>query len=845
MDQHTRDVLEIEDLLELMSKSAACSLGREWILALSFQRDIAVIDERLSIISDAMKSLNQNIPMPFGGMQDIRPLLDQARLEGTSLEREDWPPIRRFAEVVSRLRHYQNEYEEDFPRLVSLVEKLEDYSEFASSYDRVLNDEGQIRNNASPELASIRQRLQASERTLKKAVNKLVRDWSELGALQEDFATVRGERFVLPVKAGSRGKVKGVLHGSSSSGETFYIEPIEVLEPANEAELLREEVAREIHRILLRLTSLLRPLIPQIREDLEILAELDGLYSVAKFSWQRGWKIPVYGQEGSLKLFNAHHPLLQEHLKDSSVPITVSLDSGDRVVVISGPNAGGKTTAMKTTALCCFLLQSGCPVPVSADSRFPIFSGLYADIGDRQDLSDGLSTYSGHMRRMSEIIREADNRSLVLLDELGTGTDPDEGGALAQALLENLSDRALLTISTSHLAPLKVWAEETKGARNASFSLDPNTQKPTFHVRLDLPGASEALVIAENEGMPANVLKKAETLIGEQKLAMGKLLQRIEGLEKDLAHKTREAAERVKSLETQEKIARTRAEELREEKRQLKTILNEERKDSVLSLREEIESLIANLPSEEMLKQRKDALNDLRHRLRREQDDIKGQQEQLRAALKAPSPLQTELRVGMKVFVRPLMAFGEVLEVGKPGRKSKVLVGSVETEVGLEELSKKADRPPMAKKKINVPEELEEEQLPKKKKKKKQRSRKLKSAEKIEGTSVSREMFEKPVSRLNDKTKSNAGETKRTVRSSFSNELDLHGFRVDEALAALDKYIDRALLADYHEVRIVHGLGQGKLYRAVHEYLRTNPSIKHYRFALDAEGGGGVTIVEL
>ena len=848
MDFHSRTVLQVEELLSVISRSAACSLGREAVEALEPLGQPEVVETRLQRITELMGLLNQNTPLPLGGLSDVSDLLQLARLEGSSLDREEWPRLVNWFAAVERLKQFLHVHREsNIPALQQFLGPLGEYGEFTVEFRRTFDDDGLIKDNASPALASLRSRIRGAEASLRKALQRLLREWGELGALQEDFSTTRAERYVFPVKAGSRGKIKGIVHGSSTSGETLYIEPLELLEPTNELELLREEELREIHRILLALTAKLRPLLPQVGEDLELLRELDCINALARHSWQRGWKIPLHGTGGALKLFQAHHPLLQETLKSRSVPISISLDAQDRVVVISGPNAGGKTTAMKTIGLCCFLLQCGCPVPAAVDSRIPLFTGIFADIGDQQSLEDGLSTYSGHIRRMRQVIETAGKDSLILLDELGTGTDPDEGGALAQSLLEFLLNRTQLTVSTSHLAALKIWAGDTEGARNASFRLDPATHQPTFTVTLDLPGASEALTIAENHGMPEPILARARELVGDQKLALGELLNRIESLEKSLAQSTREVAARAKALEEQERLAARRSEELKAEKRALKAQFLNEQRTELEKLREEIERQIAGLPSEEFqLSQRRDALNQLRNRLKSEQGQVHLQRAQLaRQSTGTQEPVSGDIAPGLKVYVKPLAAWGEVREVTRDGKRARVQVGLAETTLPLSDLSRREPSlveqysargltPPTS------PEDGDTDDSSKSPARKNKPSKRLKAALEVDASPPSmevmrprQELFNTPVQR------------QRKVREELKSELDLHGFRVEQAIEELDKYLDRALLANFNEVRIIHGLGEGKLYRAVHDYLRNNRSIKYFRFGLDVEGGGGVTVVEL
>lgn len=839
IDPQTRTVLEIDLLLEAVAGGAQCALGARHVHALEPAFEVAEVRLRLERAGELMHLLDTGRHLPLRGVEDLGPSLQRAATPRATLEREEWPRLLRVLEAARDLRHFGARHRDEFPRVAALCAELADHDELQRIIERVFDADGLIRDQASPELARLRSRVRHAENAMRRQTEQVRERLRGTDVLQEEFSTIRNGRHVFPVRAAMRRRLPGIVHGSSNSGETVYIEPLEVIEAANEVELAREAEQEEVRRILAELTEMLRAHLDALRADQETLAVIDGVHTVARHAAQHRWRIPVVVESGPLRLRDAHHPLLHLAPDVESVPVTVALEPKDRVIVVSGPNAGGKTTMMKTVALTTVLLQSGVPVPASPDSTVPVYRGFHADIGDRQDLGEGISTFSGHVRRLNEIIRWADDRALVLLDELGTGTDPEEGGALAVALLEELGDRAALTIATSHLGPVKQWAEEAPGARNASFSLDPGTRRPAFRLRLDLPGASEALVIAENERLPRRVLDRARALVGEQKLAMGDLLRRIEERERLLGEKLREAEARAEALESQERLARQRAEDLRAERRRVRETALAEREEAVRVARERIEKLIADLPSVDALAQRKAALNEARTAAHGEQRRI-GAERRLLDRDGEDSPDPNTLRPGTEIFVRAFGRWGTVARVLDGKDKALVTVGGLNVEVAVEGLSR-TEPAPTPKFSITDSGDGDEgsAQAEGGKKKKRRKSKRLRAAMEVLPKA------QEPRMQGTRPAKSYLASASASHSEAVPMELDLHGFRVEEALAALDKYLDRALISDYPHVRIVHGTGQGRLYRAVHEFLRTHPSVVRFRFGTQEEGGGGVTIVEL
>lgn len=829
MDPRSRDILQIDLILEHLAGRAASALGRGFVAALMPAEDMRGLQRRQAPLRDLMALIHDGEPLALGGLSDIRPQLKKARIEGAVLDPEEWPPAFRFLQILATLEDFYEQHQQDYPALCRLLSAFEDHDELRAAAERTFDEDGRVADHASPELGRIRRALKNAERQLLRTVERLARDYFERGLLQDNYATVSGGRHVLPVKASSKGRVKGVLHGSSGTGETTFIEPLEFLDASNEIEGLRDEERHEIYRILAALTAQLRPLAGLLDANHDELAEVDGLQSIARLAVEKGWALPLMSEDGAVRLFEAHHPLLQLELGKGSVPVTMLLDPPDRGIIFSGPNAGGKTTAMKTVACLSFLAQSGCPIPAFPDSTLPLFSNILADIGDQQDLQAGLSTFSGHITRIRDLLRHAGHRSLVILDELGTGTDPQEGTALALALLEEFRRRCRLTLTTSHLNPVKQWAEDTEGVRNASFSLDPTSRAPTFKLRLDLPGASEALEIAAREGLPREVLDRARSIVGEKHLEMGEMLRRIEERERRLATAMRDAEARAKTLEEQEEVLRARAELLREERKELRAKVAREREAAAREVREKLERLIAELPSEEELAARRAALAKARDAARHEQQFSAAERRRLAEA----EAEKSEVFVGQRVFVRSLAQWGDVTEL-RPGRdQARVLVGNIEANVKLSDL---LDYDPREKRAAQIALSEDQALTPlerRRQKRKKGRSVReaLKEAEEYSGPS--------------GKVKVTlAGGSLGNYTRPTGMTLDLHGYRVEEALAETDKFLDRALLANYPYVKICHGTGTGRLYRAIHDYLRTHPAPKKFRFGNPDEGGGGVTVVE-
>ncbi len=598
---------------------------------------------------------NRGENVPIDGLFDPRPLLEKLDSVGAFLQSKELLALASFLNIVKRLKGFVVHHCKSAPLLSEVFGAFTSLPDITKLIRSKIDDEGCVKDDASPALKKLKRRADEAEAHIHGELRRLIRILGSQNILQESYHTLRGERFVLPVRAGAKGRVRGIVHDVSHSGETFFIEPIEVVELSNNLATIRLEIREEVRRILIEISDAARAELPTLRTDTALAAQFDFLYAKARFAFANNFAIADIMPGGTLKLLQAHHPLLYLKDKDASVPLTIRFNEEDRVLVISGPNAGGKTTALKTIGLVSMMVQSGLAIPAFPDSRLPVFTEWFADIGDEQDVTEGVSTFSAHIRNIAHILREADEKSLVLLDELGTATDPTEGGPLAVSILERLAGRTALTIVTSHLSPLKAWAHEFPGARNASFRLDEVTHKPSFQIMLDVPGASEALLIAECEGLPPEILRRASELLPKGEVDLSALIQSLQKKEKEIEENKREIATLLK----EHKKLRYRVRELQEYLKQKERTLTEDMlsaKEALLTeARQFIEKQIAHLPSREAVVQ-------ARKEITREIQSVQKQKRRIREEFIHPVDLD-KFYVGQTVYITDINEYAEIKKI--------------------------------------------------------------------------------------------------------------------------------------------------------------------------------------
>ncbi len=802
MDEKTLTTLEFDKILERLARHTTFSVGRE--LALSV-RPVANLEEaeRLQAETEEARLLfDLRGDLPLGGAHDVRPLVENA-LKGVPLTPEEMLDVRSTLLRAGEVRRVLTRLGPEFPNLTHLGRQIDPCSHVSEEIGRCIDDRGEVRDSASAELARIRREERIAHGRLMNALQKIVSSTENQKYLQEPIITQRHGRYVVPLKAEFKGRIPGLVHDQSSSGATLFIEPLATVELNNRWRELQLDEAREVRKILNDLTTLIAEEAVYIDQAVSLLGELDLILARARYAQEldavrpkllrfrpphpvrdREGKVSEVRHPGSVLNFpKARHPLLPP---ETVVPIDVHIGRDFFILVITGPNTGGKTVSLKTAGLLALMAQSGMQIPTAEGAEMTVWDGVYADIGDEQSIEQNLSTFSSHMGQIIRILDRADSRSLVILDELGAGTDPEEGSALARAILSHLLARSITTLATTHYSELKVYAHVTPGIENASVEFDPETLSPTFELTIGLPGRSNALYIAGKLGLDPEIIAAARAMVRPESRETESLLLDLK--EARVAAQTarmeleRERAE-VEKLrkELVEKLARieeARRLVLMEAREEANAELEEVRRE-IRKLRQRFKSVQPGL-HQQMLKEAEEALEKL------EKEEIPEAPAKPPDEKEALTLVSGPLKAGDKVFVTTLQADGEVVSAGE--EDALVQVGAFRIRVPLDRLERKG-RP------VAVREEREPE--------------------------IREPVVERPPM-----------------------ELDIRGHTVDEALPKVEKYLDQAYLARLPWVRIIHGKGTGALRQAVRSYLSGHPLVATFRSGEDSEGGNGVTVVK-
>lgn len=744
----------------------------------------AGIRERLAQISDVRRLTSQAIRLELSPFDDIRPLLQKARPDGAMLDPLE---LSRFIPVFSiavALAAQLGE-REDIPVLRELTDRIAGFPLLLKTLRRSVDSEGNILDTASPDLAQIRREVKVVERRIRKRLEDMVHDERVSVFLQDDFITQRSGRWVVPVRMDSKGQVAGVVHDVSRSGETAFVEPLAIIHYSNELEnLIADQKAEEI-RILRMLTAMVREEAGRIEHEFAALMQLDLLNAIAAFSDSIRAEAPLLNGEGTLSVLNARHPLLHLTLKrigrGDVVPLSVKLGGEHSVMVITGSNAGGKTIAIKTIGLLLAMALSGMPVPADSGSSFPLLDDLLIDIGDEQSIETSLSTFSAHISNITRILERAGNRSIILLDELGTGTDPDEGAALACAILQDLQKKGSLVFATTHLADIKGFVHRTEGMLNASMEFDRATLQPLYRLRLGEPGQSYALETAVRYGLPVHIVDTARQMLGTMKVEFDQLIAELNEKRATFEQSLVGIGQERTALATKEReIAALLAETQRAQRESLAAAY-QEAADIMLAAKREVYGLLEEAKRDE--KKRRDAMQ----QLDRQRDALVRKQ---RECSPEPESIPIDhLAEGDTVFVRSLGYDAKIREINYKQERVRVQAGAIEVEVPATDLVSKKGR-----------------------------------AADVVRPSGYRGASDDEVVPL---------------------RLNLVGKRVNEALEELEPFLNHASLEGASSVTVIHGVGTGMLARAVHEHLTRHPLIKSFRRGEQSEGGAGVTVVTL
>ncbi|HEV2577901.1 MAG TPA: Smr/MutS family protein [Acidobacteriaceae bacterium] len=820
--------LEWERLREGLAAAARSELGRARVLTLEPSADPAWIGQQQQRTAEMRQLVAVGGTFNFRGLLDPAPLLDQARIEGSALEPAELLSILAHAERVDAWRLLvltpPGNLKGHWPAVESLSSPLleHDLGNLLRALRGKIEPDGSLADDASPELARIRRSLARQHRIIEESLRKALAQLSEGGGTQSDLITVRGERFVIPVKAEFKRKLRGILHGSSSSGQTVYLEPMETVEQNNELARLLDDEQAEIHRILVAMTRAVALHATPLTLGAEILSELDAHQSIATFAQQLECVRPVFinapdanapepeepqRTETELEVVAARHPLLDLRLRAQAgriVPMTVALPTGQRQMIISGPNTGGKSVALKTVGLVAVMAQAGVPVPATS-ARLPIFTGIFTDIGDAQSIEQNLSTFSAHIRNIDRIVERADDRSLVLIDELGSATDPDEGAALAVAVAQHFLEHHVLSIITTHLTALKVYAARHTGVLNAAVGFDESTLTPTYELRLGVPGASAGINIASRLGLDPAIVTNARSQLTTQQADISRFLDELH------AQLSAATAERADLAATERK--------LNAERQRLQQEGRAEQQATTRELARKLEALIRDFES-----QLRDTVKDIDDkkiaqkiardsalriaRLRREfseQFQTTVAQHQIHDSSSGDSSLSS--RSGTKGSASPgLPKVGDLVRLKSLNREGRVVrvidANSLEVSFGAI--------------KTRVPHTDIAEITP---------------------------VHEPPAETLRRRS----GITISTSHDDelVSSEINVIGRTADEAEAEVERFVERAFLAGLPRIRVVHGVGMGVLRRTLRDLLRKHPHVISVTEPPYNEGGQGATIVEL
>jgi DNA mismatch repair protein MutS2 len=813
MDAKTLHTLEYQKVLERLAEYCAFAASTEKALNLHPTNNIEEAHLRLAETSEAVGMLVTRPDLTIGGARDVRQMVDLAA-HGGVLAPTDLLDIKSTLVAARSLVRTFERLGERFPTLYGIASQIPAPMGIVDGITRAISERGEILDSASAALSAIRRNLRIAHDRLMTKLQKMVSDPHTAPYLQEALITQRDGRYVLPLRAEFKGRIRAVVHDQSASGATLFVEPLNVVEHNNEFRELQLAERDEERRILTELSQQVGMQAGNILNTVERVADLDLCFAKAKYSdaiaATEPELLPIGKPTGRhpgtiIRLFQARHPLLDPA---TVVPIDVELDAQTYAMVVTGPNTGGKTVTLKTIGLLALMAQSGLHIPAHSGSEISLFHNIYADIGDEQSIEQSLSTFSGHITNIIRILERADRRSLVILDELGAGTDPQEGAALARALLTHLLERGITTLVTTHHPELKAFAHSTPGVVNASVEFDLETLRPTFHLTIGLPGRSNALAIAQRLGMPDPIITSARSEISPEDLRAEDLLDEIHR-QRDLSRKARAAAENARhEVETMRTELASRLEKIEDERMQVLDRAQHQAEEQLEELQDELREVRRQLAR---TKQPLDVIEEVEQQVEELQDTIAAPVER-RVPEPKIAPARRSIRLGDKVRLHSLNTQGVVTSLSE--EEAEVSVGVLRIRARLAEIQLMGEETAM----------LSSTGLP--------------TARELMASSHSRPVAETPTGSLRQSGS-------QLYAESPGIELDLRGQRSEEALDALDRYLDSAYLSGLPWVRIIHGKGTGKLRLAVREALSHHPHVKSFESGGDKEGGEGVTVAKL
>ena len=835
--QNFESKIGFDQIRSLVKGKCLCTLGEERVDDMAFSDSFRQVEERLELVDEFVRLMQADDGFPAQYFFDVRPSLKRIRIEGMYLDEQELFDLRRSLETIRDIVRFllrEDEEAPPYPRLKRLAEDINVFPDVITRINAILSPYGKIKDNASPELAQIRRELNATMGSISRVLNSILRNAQSEGVVDKDVTpAMRDGRLVIPVAPALKRKIRGIVHDESASGKTVFIEPAEVVEANNRIRELESDERREIIRILTEFSRQLRPSLGEILLSYEFLAEIDFVRAKALLAGSMGALKPALEDRQVIDWATAIHPLLQLSLAKHGkkvVPLDIELNEKQRILIISGPNAGGKSVCLKTVGLLQYMLQCGLLIPVHESSHAGIFDSIFIDIGDEQSIEDELSTYSSHLTNMKIMMKHCNGRSLILIDEFGGGTEPQIGGAIAEAVLRRFNQKQAYGVITTHYQNLKHFAEDNEGVVNGAMLYDRHLMQALFQLQVGNPGSSFAVEIARKIGLPEDVIADASAIVGSDYINADKYLQDIVRDKRYWENKRQSIRQREKQME--ETIARyqTEMEELQKSRKEIIAKAKEEAERLMKEANARIENTIRNIKEaqaeKEKTRQARQELADFRKSLeeaaaREEEDKIARKMEKLREKQerkklrKDPSKsspndeqslaerrAQEEARrlaaivPGAYVKMKGQNTVGQVLEVS--GKQITVAFGNLKTTVNVERLEPSA--------------------APRK---------------------------ETDLSTKSTFVSTHTQDSIHEKKLHFKQDLDVRGMRGDEAIQAVTYFIDDALMVGVPRVRILHGTGTGILRTLIRQYLQTVPGVRHFADEHVQFGGAGITVVDL
>lgn len=831
--------IQFSEIRSLLKGYCLCQLGKDKVDEMAFSGDVAVINTMLRQTREFRRLQEESDDFPLQFFFDMRESVKRIRLEGTHLEENEIFDLRRSLETIAAIVRFldrgSDEGVYDYPTLHELTEGVLTFPEILRRIDQILDKYGKVKDSASPALADIRMQLHKAEGSVSRTLYSILRAAQSEGLVDKDVTpTVRDGRLVVPIAPGLKRKIKGIVHDESSTGKTVFVEPTEVVEANNRIRELEAEERREVVRILVDFTKLVRPYVNEIIYAYLLLAEIDFIRARAEFAVLVGGIEPEVQASPVIDWISSRHPLLWLALKKQDkpvVPLDITLTRDRHILIISGPNAGGKSVCLKTVGLLQYMLQCGLSVPMSERSTVGVFKNLMIDIGDEQSIENDLSTYSSHLLNMKNMMRQANDGTLLLIDEFGTGTEPQIGGAMAEAVLNQFVKKQAWGVITTHYQNLKHYADSHDGIANGAMLYDRHEMRPLFQLAIGQPGSSFAIEIARKTGIPEEVIKEASEMVGSDYIQSDKYLQDIvrdkrywenkrqnvhqreKELERTVARYEKEIADLEQSRKDILRKAKEQAEELlKESNKKIENAIREIResqaeKEETKRIREELNEFKAGVSeidakaNDDLIAKKIRQIQERKERHKKHKDEKAERERQAAAKLreaasKAAKKEGRNLEVGDSVKIKGLSTVGKIESMD--GKNATVIFGGMRTKMPASRLEY-----------VDMAEAKKEDVAP--------------------VFNVSRE----------------TRETIDNRKLNFHQDLDVRGMRGDEALNAVMYFIDDACLVGMSRVRILHGKGNGILRQLIRQYLATVPSVTSFRDEHVQFGGAGITVVDI